>query len=165
MKKCLLLLIISVSILGESNAQFTRYIVKLKNKGGTPYTFANPQAYLSQRSIDRRTRYGIAIDSTDLPVTPSYVTQIKNVANVTLLNVSKWLNAVTIQTSDANAITTINGFAFVQSVSGIATKNNGTTAGKFSGEEIVNEITNSSNRINADYYNYGSNAYTEIHLH
>src|SRR5438034_11617687 len=93
MKRLLLFFPFVIVIVGVTNAQFTRYIVKLKNKGGTAYTFANPIAYLSQRAIDRRTKYSIAIDSTDLPVTPSYLTQIRNVPNVTVLNVSKWLNA------------------------------------------------------------------------
>src|SRR5881628_1033046 len=106
----------------ETNAQFTRYIIRLKDKSGTPYTLSNPIAYLSQRAIDRRTRHGILTDSTDLPINPSYISQIGNVPNVTLLNISKWLNAITIQTSDANAITTINGFSFVQSTSGIASR-------------------------------------------
>src|SRR5215510_8229836 len=105
MKKLIICLIGSFFIFAQAESQFTRYLVKLKNKGGAPYTLANPIAYLSQRSIDRRAHYGIALDSTDLPCTPSYITQIKNVANVTVLNVSKWLNQVSIQTSDANAIT------------------------------------------------------------
>ena len=112
MKKLLPLVLFSILFVDESQAQFTRYLVKLKNKNGTPFTFANPLAYLSQRAIDRRTKYGIAIDSTDLPVTPSYVTQIRSVPNVTFLNVSRWMNAVTIQTTDPNAINTINGFSF-----------------------------------------------------
>src|SRR5438034_5367924 len=122
MKKILFVLILTGIFSAASQAQLNRYIVKFKDKNGTPYSFSTPLAYLSQRAIDRRTRYGIAIDSTDLPCTPSYVTQVKNVANVTLLNVSKWMNAVTIQTTDANAITTINGFAFVLSTSGIAAR-------------------------------------------
>ena len=99
---------LSVLLIGFSvnhtQAQFTRYIIKLKDKNGSPYSFSDPTAYLSQRAIDRRIRYGIAIDSTDLPVNPFYVTQLKNVPGVTVLNISKWLNAVTIQTADANAI-------------------------------------------------------------
>src|SRR5690349_9283170 len=91
-------------ILNRSHAQLTRYIVKLRDKNGSPYSFSNPSVYLSQRSIDRRARYGVALDSTDLPVNPSYLAQIKSVPNVTVLNISKWLNAVTIQTSDANAL-------------------------------------------------------------
>ena len=72
MKKILLLFIVAVTFIVESQAQFTRYIVKLKDKGNNTFSLANPSGYLSQRSIERRTRYGIAIDSTDLPVTPSY---------------------------------------------------------------------------------------------
>ncbi len=135
MKRILSLLLILVSMLATStlDAQFTRYIVKLKNKGGSPYSFSSPLNYLSQRAIDRRTRYGISIDSTDLPVTPAYITQIANVPNVTVLNASRWLNSVSILTTDANAITTINGFAFVQSVSGIAARiaGNNTIRNKF----------------------------------
>ena len=73
----------------HSQAQFTRYIVTLKNKGASPYSFSNPQAYLSQRALDRRSKQNIGIDSTDLPVTPSYVNQIQNVPNVIILNISK----------------------------------------------------------------------------
>ena len=171
MKKFLPVFMITLFLVSESQAQFSRYIVRLKDKGGTPYTFSNPIAYLSQRAIDRRTKYGIALDSTDLPVTPSYVTQIRNVANVTFLNVSRWMNAVAIQTSDPNAINTINGFSFVQSVNGIASRmaNNGrNTPDKFSLENIITELPPSSERIegiDADYFNYGTLAFNEIHLH
>jgi len=104
----------------NSEAQFTRYVVKFRNKGNNPYSIANPSAYLSSRSIERRTRYNIVIDSTDLPVTPGYINQVKAIPNVTILNVSKWLNQVSIQTTDPNAINSINNLPFVKSVSGIA---------------------------------------------
>lgn len=168
MKKFLLLAFVISTLVNESFAQFTRYIVKFKNKGGAPYTFANPIAYLSQRAIDRRTRYSIAIDSTDLPVTPSYIAQVSAVPNVTLLNISRWQNAITIQTSNAAAITTINSFPFVQSVNGIAARNasGGKTANeKFSMEERMTPVTSITERIAADYYNYGTASYNEIHLH
>jgi serine protease AprX len=152
----------------DSHAQFTRYIIKLKDKNGTPYTFSNPTAYLSQRAIDRRNRYIISIDSTDLPVTPSYITQIKNVPNVTVLNISKWLNAVTIQTTDANALATINGFSFVQSSTGIAARIREPGVFKSKFENNFSSIDNSAARTNqatANYYNYGTNSFNEIHLH
>ncbi|HMU47947.1 MAG TPA: S8 family serine peptidase [Chitinophagaceae bacterium] len=172
MKKILPLLLFVSVLSNESKAQFTRYVVKLKNKGGSSFTLSNPIAYLSQRAIDRRTKYGIAIDSTDLPVTPAYITQIKNVPNVTFLNASKWLNSVTIQTADAAAITTISNFSFVQSVSGIAAKmntNEGVASNRDKFETEINELppaTNgSANRLMADYFNYGTSSYNEIHLH
>lgn len=172
MKKFLLLCCITTVIIPESNAQFTRYIVKFKDKGNNPFSLSAPANYLSQKAIDRRTRYGIVIDSTDLPVTPSYVTQINNVPNVTVLNVSKWLNAVSIQTTDANAITTINAFPFVKTVSGLAAKladnEQETQKNKFLPEESVTELSGQSQRtgqLTGDFFNYGSNSYNEIHLH
>jgi len=165
---------LSVLLIGFSvnhtQAQFTRYIIKLKDKNGSPYSFSDPTAYLSQRAIDRRIRYGIAIDSTDLPVNPFYVTQLKNVPGVTVLNISKWLNAVTIQTADANAIITINGLQFVRSTSGIAARRGRSNAvdwedSKF--DEDFLPVDNSNHRTNkttGNYYDYGS-SFNEIHLH
>ena len=166
MKKVLLLSLISFFVASESSSQLTKYIVRLKNKGGNPFSLSNPNAYLSQRAIDRRTRYNIGLDSTDLPVTPSYVTQIDNVPNVTVINVSKWLNAVCIQTTDANAITTINGFPFVQSVTAFAARSlQLTPRDKFEQEDLTPIDFQRPGEIEADYYNYGANPYTEIHLH
>jgi serine protease AprX len=158
--------------LNDATAQFTRYIVRLKDKNGTPYSLSNPISFLSQRSIHRRTRYSITIDSTDLPVNSSYINQIKNVPNVTVLNISKWLNAVTIQTSDVNAIATINGFSFVRSSSGIAAKMRSVT--NIPGQENSKIDKNFSppynsnlrtEQVAANYYDYGTSSFNEIHLH
>jgi len=157
-------------LFNHTHAQFTRYIIKLKDKNGSPYSISDPTAYLSQRAIDRRTRYSIAIDSTDLPVNPSYVTQIKNVPGVTLLNISKWLNAVTIQIADANALSAIDGFSFVQSTSGIAAKKGRSNLVDWEDSKFGKDflpIDNSNRRTSkttGDYYNYG-NSFAEIHLH
>ena len=169
MKKNFPFLILMLALVNESQAQFTRYIVKLKNKGGSPYSISAPLSYLSQRSINRRTKYNIPIDSTDLPVTPSYITQIRNIPNVTVLNVSKWLNSISIQTSDPNAITAINALPFVQSVSGIAARNRETgppSPNKFEVEETTGlPFLQRTEGITADYFNYGTASYNEIHLH
>jgi len=165
MKKIIVVLIGSCFLFAEAQAQFTRYVVKLRNKEGNPFSLSTPTTYLSQRAIDRRTRYGIAIDSTDLPVTPSYITQISNIANVTVLNVSKWHNSVAIQTSDPNAITTINGLAFVQSVSPIAARTQNTNNGKLIIADQPYTPSQRGTQVTADYFNYGSGSLTEINLH
>lgn len=168
MKKILFLLFVIILFVAESRSQ-TRHLVQLKNKGGTPFTFSNPSAYLSQLAINRRTRYGIAIDSTDLPVTPSYVSQIAAVPNVTILNVSKWLNSISIQTNDANAITTIQNFPFVQSVTGLAARHvdGRPLPDKFNIEESPLEYPTAQRgaEIEADYFNYGTHSFNEIKLH
>ncbi|HEX5637754.1 MAG TPA: S8 family serine peptidase, partial [Gammaproteobacteria bacterium] len=168
MKRIILLLLVSTVISAISQAQFTRYIVRFKNKGGTPYTFSNPQAYLSQRAIDRRTRYGIAIDSTDLPVTPAYINQVRAIPNVTLLNVSRWINGITIQTSSAAALTAINALPFVQSTAGIAARDGSGRINTNKFEEEIFALPPSTQRVEgttADYFNYGTPSYNEIHLH
>jgi len=164
MKKLIIVLIGSCLFFAEARAQFTRYVIKLKNKGGSAFSFSTPSAYLSQRAIDRRTRYGIAIDSTDIPVTPSYITQIRNVSNVTVLNISKWHNSVSIETSDPNAITTINGLPFVQSVAPIAARTQNNTTEKLT---ISDHPYISSQRVTGitDFFNYGSGSLAEINLH
>ena len=147
-----------------SEAQFTRYVVKFRNKGNNPYSIANPSAYLSSRSIERRTRYNIVIDSTDLPVTPGYINQVKAIPNVTILNVSKWLNQVSIQTTDPNAINSINNLPFVKSVSGIAARH--INAGRIKGPGEVMKFENTKvQKVNGDYYDYGANSQMEIQMH
>lgn len=168
MKKLLPLLFLAGLTAFSARAQYSRYVVKFRNKTGTPYTLSAPNAYLSQRAINRRLSYNIPIDSTDLPVNPAYVNQVKGVSNVTLLNVSKWLNAVTIQTTDAAAISTINSFPFVQTVVAVAARGTGGRGEpdeKFerTGDEVTGGIT--GERVSADYYNYGTSSYNEIHLH
>src|SRR6185436_13160314 len=147
-----------------SEAQFTRYVVKFRNKGNNPYSIANPSAYLSSRSIEKRTRYNIVIDSTDLPVTPDYINQVMAIPNVTILNVSKWLNQVSIQTTDPNAINSINNLPFVKSVSGIAARQINSGRTKAPGEEMTFANTKVQ-KVNGDYYDYGANSHMEIQMH
>ena len=165
MNKLIIILIGSCLFFIETKAQFTRYVVKLKNKGGSPYSLSTPTAYLSQKAINRRTKYNISIDSTDLPVTPSYVTQIRNIANVTVLNISKWHNAVAIQTSDPNAITAINALSFVQSTAPISARSSSNTINKFNIAEQPYTNVARETGITADYFNYGAGSLAEINLH
>lgn len=167
MKKFLLLLttIFFITVSGHSQ---TRYIVKFKNKAGTPFTLSNPSAYLSARSVARRTRYNIAIDSTDLPITPRYIDSVRLAGAVTILNVSKWLNQVCFQTSDAAALTKINSFTFVAgTVSPVGSRLQSPAAVNKQLDPL--NVTDPPNnyspaRTLTDYYNYGQ-SFGQVHLH
>ena len=89
MKKIATLLLLGIASTGFAQAQFSRYIVQFTNKKGTPYTFSAPSAFLSAKSIARRTRQQLGYDSTDLPVNLVYLDSIRNVSNVTIINISK----------------------------------------------------------------------------
>ena len=165
MKIFLIFALICIVCCTELQAQFSRYIVQLKYKGATSHTLADPLPYLSQRAIDRRTRYGIALDSTDLPVPLSYIQQIGAIPNVTILNVSRWLNAVSIQTTDAAALTAINALPFVKITSSAAARP-GNYVQKFPvEEEMLPPLAGKIDGITSDYYNYGTGSFAEIHLH
>jgi hypothetical protein len=149
-------------------AQVTRYLVKFKNKSTTPFTLSNPSAYLSQRSIDRRTRYGIGYDSTDLPVTSRYIDSINKLPAVTVLNISKWLNQVSVQTTDANAINIINNYSFVQSVTPIAARINPYINDFEISRKMEDDLSPTSvlriTNTTADFYNYGQ-SFGQVHIH
>jgi hypothetical protein len=167
MKKIILLLFIGMLVNLQSKAQFSKYIVRLKDKGTNPFSLNNPIQYLTQRSIDRRTRYTIAIDSTDLPITPRYIDSIRLAGAVTILNSSKWLNQVLIQTTDAAALAKINGFPFVLSSGPMAPVNN--PGGKPANKKFDIEFTDApnpgtANMVTGDYYSYGQ-SYGQVHLH
>lgn len=166
--KCIMLLFLAGFSL-ESAAQFTRYIIRFRHKGATPHTLSSPGAYLSPRALDRRTRYAIPVDSSDLPVPPSYISQVQAVPNVTVLNQSRWLNAITIQTNDPNALTAINALSFVQVTAPIAARSiEGRTGDAEKFRAAITPVAPApslSQRITADFFNYGTGSYNEIHLH
>jgi serine protease AprX len=166
MKKIQLLLLTGFICFAELQAQFSRYIIQFKHKGATTYTLSNPSPYLSQRAINRRVRYNIPLDSTDLPVPSSYILQIQNIPNVTVLNISRWLNAVTIHTTDANAIPAINALPFVLNTSTVAARQGSRVKNKFPDDDrpLVNSPAKTA-QTESDYFNYGAGSLAEIRLH
>ncbi|NDF97659.1 MAG: T9SS C-terminal target domain-containing protein [Chitinophagia bacterium] len=167
-----LLLVSSLFFLGcatTASAQFTRHIVWLKNKGGNTFTIGNPSAYLSARAIQRRANQQINLDSTDLPVTTAYLDAIRAISGVTVVNVSKWLNAVCIQTSNAATLAAVQQLPFVQRTGGLADRSmTGRGIDKFIESELLTpleEIAAKNEGLAGDFYNYGSSAGNEIKLH
>jgi hypothetical protein len=106
------------------------------------------------------------LDSTDLPVPASYISQIQSIPNVAILNVSRWLNALSIQTTDANAIAAINALSFVQNTSPVAAREVHAGKNKFpgNGKPLSNPAERSA-QTESDYFNYGAGSLAEIRLH
>ncbi|REH01984.1 S8 family serine peptidase [Flavobacterium aquicola] len=95
----------------------------------------NAQAYydntlnmLSQRALDRRSIQNIALDSKDIPIDKSFISQIKSVSGITVMAKSKWLNALHIRGTQA-VINSLKSLAFVEKVD-FADKTLNTTAKK-----------------------------------
>jgi serine protease AprX len=165
MKKLLFLFILFISFFGNTYAQFTKYIVRFKDKSGTPFSINNPSQFLSAKAIDRRTKQHIAIDETDLPVTPSYIDSVRLAGNVIILDESKWLNQVCIQTTDSAALLKINSFPFVINSQPLMKPVSVRRTGNNKLNEQFNSITTPQSVNNVtDFYNYG-NSFPQIHIH
>ena len=53
----------------------------LKDKQGSPYSLDHPGRWLSHKSVERRRRQGLPLDSADLPVSHQYLKTIEKTAN------------------------------------------------------------------------------------
>ena len=176
-----------------ANAQLSRFLVEFKDKNGTPGSLADPARYLSQRSLDRRLRYSLKVDSTDLPVSALYLQQVRAIPGVNILNVSYWLNAVSVEAADQSAIDAIQALNAVRSVRAVAAKGRasrssgtidasrpaGTSDASWRGETMpapwpvtkpdvlpLNHTgTAFTNRHQEEPLNYGAASFNEIHLH
>ena len=70
------------------------YYVFLKDKGLSDF---DPQSWFDERALERRQVNGLpAFDSTDLPLKPAYVSQVRQVVD-SLRYELRWLNAITVQ--------------------------------------------------------------------
>lgn len=127
--------IIGLLFVGLSLAQTApaTYWVQFTDKANTPYALSAPQDYLSARAIERRQAQGIAIDSLDLPVDPTYIAGLLAAGQFQVHNVSRWFNAVTITSTDTLALDTVVQLPFVKTMRMVQDGHarTSTAAGKF----------------------------------
>ena len=90
------------------------YRISLNDKLNSPYTLDNPTQWLSQKSIQRRQRQGLQLDSTDLPVSPLYLKTIKAIKGIAIVGKSRWNNTVVIRTSDTLTLRPLRQLPFVR---------------------------------------------------
>ena len=89
--------------------------VYLTNKVDVANAIANPITILTQKAIDRKTNHGVVIDSRDVPVNETYITQLKNATGITVMAKSKWFNAVHVRGSQID-IDNLTVLSFVSSI-------------------------------------------------
>lgn len=92
------------------------YRVALTDKNGTPYTLDHPEEFLSSKSIARRTRQHLSVDSTDLPINPAYITAI-NSEDVKVVGHSKWNNTLLVRSKIPELVKRLSSLSCVKSIS------------------------------------------------
>lgn len=97
---------------GVSQAQVNRYMVFFTDKAGTGHTVDHPETFLNERSIQRRVAQGIDVIAEDLPVTASYLQQVR-ATGATVLYKTKWMNGALVECTNAQ-LTAINNLSFVK---------------------------------------------------
>jgi subtilisin family serine protease len=134
---------------GLAKAQFpAKYWVKFKDKNGSPYTVGNPSAFLTAKSIARRTNQNIAIDVTDIPVNQTYINQV-NATGAQVFQRSKWINAAIVVVSNATQLGAINSLTCVLSSSPVGRYKRMT-------EDVISSPTISNHRAaKTTSFNYG----------
>lgn len=112
MKKIILFLLLISSFFGFCQEDAWVYFT---DKPDSATYLANPLTMLTQKSLDRRTAQNIALDIKDVPISPSYITQITNATGITVMAKSKWLNALHIRGSVTD-IQQLSTLSFVNSI-------------------------------------------------
>lgn len=86
-----------------------------KDRSHNPYSLSQPQQFLSRRAIDRRSRQGLALDSTDIPVAPAYVKAVEQMG-LQVVGKSKWNNTLLIRVGKEKDLRRLDGLSFVKAV-------------------------------------------------
>ena len=84
----------------------------LKDKQGSPYSIEHPGRWLTHKSIERRRKQGLPIDSTDLPVSQKYLRTFqrtsdevvrkrrRNAVEWAIIGTSRWNNTILVRSND-----------------------------------------------------------------
>ncbi len=115
-------------------AQDNYYFVAFKDKLNNGFSISDPNAFLSQKAIDRRTNQGIAIQEQDLPISSSYKELVIN-EGIEVFESSKWFNGVIIRSTTQDA-EQLKNLPFVSSTTYLAPQN---YAGRLSGNDNLLE--------------------------
>jgi serine protease AprX len=107
----LVLIFLSGTFYAQTIAPDT-YVIKFKDKHNNGYSLDKPEAFLSQKAIDRRLKYTIPVTEEDLPVNPDYIKQINDLG-FDIYAVSKWLNLVVVHSTDSSLIDKAKSLSFV----------------------------------------------------
>lgn len=161
MKKIILIIAVSFFAVGVQAQMGYAFRVNFADKNGG-LTIADSIQFLSQKSLDRRSKQGILVDNSDIPVVQVYIDSAMSKSNaVKLHNRSRWFNQIVVITYDSNKINDVLALPYVTSVKLVAQYTNyspktggaiGLSAEKFPKVEPISRKTTGDPAYYGDTY-------------
>lgn len=129
------------------------YWVAFSNKNNSPWLLSEPEKFLSERSIQRRIKQNIQVDSLDLPVNPSYISQVLDLG-AEFIHSSKWLNGITVKATSESFFSEVKQLPFVSEAK-LSKRSFGIKSAVVKFQEPETSININNNFI----HNYGESSY------
>ena len=95
--------------------KFYIYRLSLTDKKGSLGSINHPGTFLSDRALKRRARQHLTVDSTDLPVSGTYLNTLRK-QGAQVVGMSKWNNTVLVRATDTTIMAKLARLAFVKQV-------------------------------------------------
>jgi serine protease AprX len=110
-------LLLGLSVTGlQAQVAPRHYVIFFTDKTNSAYSLNHPAAFLSEKSIERRNKSHIPIDSLDLPVNAHYVDSVLQFGFASVKYKSKWNNAVVLFVLDSSIVEDIASLPMVRAV-------------------------------------------------
>ncbi len=135
----------------QAQRNYDLHWIGFSDKHNSQYSLFHPQEYLSARALERRAKYHIRIDSSDLPVSSNYIQKI-TASGVKIHARSRWMNGVLAVCSAETADSIRKVFSFVRETRPI-----GFARSPQKPLPQENIFPDADFRKNSDYYGNGSN--------
>jgi len=111
-----LLFVFILSVLSDLRAEETyMYRLYMKDKGNSAFNLEHPEEFLSEKSIQRRTKQGYSVDESDLPYDSSYLEAIRQ-TGAEIRTYSKWVNTIVVYVPALDYVTELENLSFVDSL-------------------------------------------------
>lgn len=151
MMKRFLLLCFSMLVVCSAECQHLyKYRLWLKDKLQNEYSLDYPEEFLSAKSLQRRTKQGIEVDESDLPVSASYIEKIRREGAEPVV-CSRWMNTVVVSLNDTTCLSALHALPFVETVECVWKKNTAVPARQLSAKRVEPASTWANSDFGASY--------------
>ncbi|MEA1784975.1 S8 family serine peptidase [Arenibacter sp. GZD96] len=128
--------------------------VYFTDKDNVDFALNNPMSILSERALQRKAKFAIAIDESDVPVNENYIAELKSQNGITVKAKSKWFNCAHV-TGAISVIEALKTLPFIARIDFADKRLNAKQQAVFSYRKLPDNHTEKTKQVEVNY-NYGS---------